>query len=134
MRRHTASTLLAACGLMLLLIADAWAQHHDDRHGDGWHGAPPPPHAFNNHDRDRWREGEWRHVEHNGHFGWWWTVGPEWYPYASPVYPYPNPYVPPVVAAPRANMWYYCGAPPGYYPYVAQCSVPWQVVAPQPPG
>jgi hypothetical protein len=38
--------------------------------------------------------------------------------------------VPPAVA-PNPTYWFYCGNPQGYYPYVPQCSVPWQQVPPQ---
>ncbi|HUZ71675.1 MAG TPA: hypothetical protein VMU87_01710 [Stellaceae bacterium] len=70
-----------------------------------------------------------------GRLGWWWVVGPTWYFYPAPIYPYPypDPYVPPVVTAPPAATWYYCSNPAGYYPYVPQCPVPWQPVqAPAP--
>ena len=73
-----------------------------------------------------------------------------------PVYPYPPRVVyapapmvlipPPVyVEKPREivkasaatvtlepGYWYYCGEAKAYYPYVKQCSGPWQKVAPQP--
>lgn len=35
---------------------------------------------------------------------------------------------------PRANYWYYCKDPDGYYPYVRECPGGWLQVAPQPPG
>lgn len=71
-----------------------------------------------------------------------------WYFYPAPVYPYPNPYQPPVVMveqppvavvppapAPGApQYWYYCPNPQGYYPYVADCSTPWQKVPATPGG
>jgi hypothetical protein len=31
------------------------------------------------------------------------------------------------------NFWYYCQNPPGYYPYVTECSGGWQAVTPTPP-
>ena len=34
----------------------------------------------------------------------------------------------------RANYWYYCKDPDGYYPYVRECPGGWLQVAPQPPG
>ena len=37
---------------------------------------------------------------HGGRGGWWWVVGDAWYYYPQPVYPYPDPYTPPVVVAP----------------------------------
>jgi hypothetical protein len=30
----------------------------------------------------------------------------------------------------RPSNWYYCNSPAGYYPYVTQCSGPWQQVTP----
>ncbi len=82
--------------------------------------------------------------------------GPFWgypyYPYPYPYpYAYPYPYgAPPVVYSPgyapadpgyapapaaAPASWYYCSNPPGYYPYVQQCSTGWRAVPaqPQPP-
>ena len=65
--------------------------------------------------------------------GWWWVVGDGWYFYPAPVYPYPDPYVPPAVVSRSAGYWYYCGSANAYYPYVAQCPEGWQPVVPQAP-
>jgi hypothetical protein len=133
MKPRYQATLLAPSCLALLLAATAVAQpRHEEgpREGRGIH----PVHPFTGQDRDHWRGGGWQHGYHDGRMGWWWVVGPEWYFYPAPLYPYPNPYVPPAIAAPRANMWYWCAAPAGYYPYVAQCSMPWEAVGPRPPG
>jgi hypothetical protein len=129
----------AALVLATVLPCAAFAQHHDHddgRHGDyhhdnhgGWQG--DRGHPFPRYDIDRWHSGGWRHEWHDGRLGWWWTVGPQWYYYPAPVYPYPNPYVPPSIPAPVGPMWYYCGAPAGYYPYVGRCSVQWQAVPPR---
>lgn len=103
-------------------------EHREERRED-WHGGDI--HRFHEHDFDTWRGGAWFHGEHEGRAGWWWRVGPSWYFYAAPVYPYPDPYVPPVVVAPPATpaqYWYYCPNPQGYYPYVPQCFAPWQPV------
>jgi hypothetical protein len=108
-------------------------REHGDHRRDGWHG--DEIHRFQEHDMERWRGGEWRHGEHDGRVGWWWNVGPSWYLYNQPVYPYPDPYQPPVVAGPAAappppggQYWYYCRSPAGYYPYVPQCAGPWETV------
>lgn len=89
-------------------------------------------HRFREHDWDRWRGGRWVHGRHSGRFGWWWVIGDVWYFYPAPVYPYPNPYSPPVVVAPTAppppTNYYYCDNPAGYYPYVPSCRVPWRIV------
>jgi len=72
------------------------------------------------------------------------------YPYYYPPYYYPPYYPAPVVmqppptvyvepgpqAAPSAaspgSYWYYCSESKAYYPYVKECAVGWQRVAPQP--
>ena len=79
-----------------------------------------------------WRGGRWYHGSHDGRSGWWWIVGTLWYFYPSPVFPYPNPYVPPVASVPpttpTTSYYYYCQNPSGYYPYVTQCPGGWQLV------
>jgi hypothetical protein len=88
-----------------------------------------------------WRGGRWIHDMHDDRWGWWWVAGGMWYFYPQPVYPYPDPYTPPVVVvqpnvapAPQAagRVWYYCQAYNGYYPYVANCPSGWSAVAPTP--
>lgn len=88
-----------------------------------------------------WRGGGWQHAWHGGRFGWWWAVGGAWYFYPEPVYPYPLYassvvfFEPAAVAAPSgppAPYWYYCSYPPGYYPYVQNCTFPWQPVPASP--
>lgn len=37
-----------------------------------------------------WTGGHWRHTRWHGRYGWWWNVGPSWYFYTAPVYPYPG--------------------------------------------
>jgi hypothetical protein len=88
---------------------------------------------FRERDFDVWRRGGWIHGRHDGRLGWWWVVNGTWYFYPQPVYPYPDPYVPPAVVAspaPAGQAWYFCRNPRGYYPYVARCLVPWQAVPP----
>ena len=53
------------------------------------------------------------------------------YPYGAPV----TIVAPPVgvVVQPAAPAYYYCPKPQGYYPYVPNCQVPWQVVSANPP-
>jgi hypothetical protein len=47
------------------------------------------------------------------------------YPYyGAPYYPAATPYA-------AGSSWYYCQSPAGYYPYVQQCAVAWQPVAPR---
>ena len=89
-----------------------------------------------------WAGGYWHHGWYGPRFGWWWVVGPSWYYYPTPVYPYPNPYNPPVVInttpaqpgpAPE-QYWYYCAAAKAYYPYVSECPGGWQKVPVTPPS
>lgn len=136
--------ILLASLVLALAAAPAFAQHRgpdrDYRRGPE-HRSPPPRyigpwrdrniHRFGAHDFDIWRRGHWFHGTWGGRIGWWWIVGGVYYYYPAPVYPYPSPYVPPVVTAPSPTMWYYCSNPPGYYPYVQSCTVPWQAVPPQ---
>ena len=88
---------------------------------NGWHG--------NVHDFDltNWQHGSWQHVSHNGRLGWWWTVGPDWYFFDAPVYPYPDLYTP---LGEPLGWWYWCDAYSEYYPYVTYCPVAWESVMP----
>lgn len=101
--------------------------HDEPEHrwdGDGrWGG-----HAF---DAARWHGGHWVHGEHVGRLGWWWVAGDGWYFYPAPVYPYPDPYIPPAVVAPSAGYAYYCTSANAYYPYVTECPEGWKPMPPQ---
>lgn len=107
------------------------------------HGAPPRRHSS---------------VSFGLYFGAPYPVGPFYRPFGWPApyyaYPYPAPVVvvpavpaappvyveqpPPVATVPppnsappaaqRNNEWYWCGPSQAYYPYVNQCSEPWQRV------
>lgn len=126
---------IAAAALALIALSPAMAQdrgRHEGRERE-WRGGDwrdRDIHRFRDHDFDRWRGGRWIHARHGGRFGWWWVVGPSWYFYPAPVYPYPDPYIPPY-AAPGAPAWYFCPPAQAYYPYVASCPVPWQIVPAQ---
>jgi hypothetical protein len=85
-------------------------------------------HRFHEHDLGVWSGGRWFHGDHGGRAGWWWIVGGIWYFYPAPVYPYPDPYVPPVAVTPPPQYYYWCSVPAGYYPQVPVCRVPWQPV------
>ncbi len=138
---------LAVAATLVAVPMTASAQHRD--HGR-WHGDIV---RFEAHDWARWHSGGWRHSWHDGRLGWWWVAGGMWYFYPQPVYPYPDPYIPPtvvieqpapvviqapapapVVRAPAAQFWYYCEAPKGYYPYVASCPSGWKTVPATPSG
>ncbi len=104
--------------------------HQQGWHQQGWHG---DIRAFPRHDMARWRGGHWYHGHHDGRIGWWWVVGPSlWYYYPTVVYPYPDPYIPPVVADPNMppppQYWYFCGSAKTYYPYVQTCPEGWKTV------
>lgn len=127
-------------GLLAVLVATAFTagpaaaddrdhrRNEVERHG-GWHG---DIRRFHDHDFARWRSGRWVHGRHDGRRGWWWIAGGIWYFYPAPVYPYPDPYLPPSAVVPPTpgaqRYWYYCANPAGYYPYVPQCETAWQAV------
>ena len=134
---------LAAVLVLAALLAPAFAkplfaqENWDHGHGGGPNRAAHSDphwggdiHAFRDHDLAYWRGGHWFHGPHGGRKGWWWTVGGAWYFYPAPIYPYPNPFLPPIMApAPAAvTYWYYCHNPRGYYPYVPVCYGPWHDV------
>jgi len=72
--------------------------------------------------------GGFRHF-HARHFhsGVFFDVAPLWLA-PAPYYVAPAPYIG-VIPAPPA-VWYYCTDPPGYYPTVPTCNVPWIPVDP----
>lgn len=126
---------LAVLTAMSIMAGPSAADERDHRHGaerERHENRRPQAHRFNHRDHAHWRAGRWHHGDRAGRSGWWWIVGPAWYFYPAPVYPYPDPYVPPLVQAPRAapatQYWYYCTHPPGYYPTVPECRVDWQRV------
>lgn len=147
--KQISSGLLA--GVLLVSSLPVLADH-DDGH---WHGREI--HRFEERDVHIWRGGHWRHGYHGGRLGWWWIAGGVWYFYPQPVYPYPDPYTPPVmvinqqppvVVAPQTvapatapapvqpqqsiQTYYYCDSAKGYYPYVPSCPEGWRTVPAQP--
>ena len=154
MNKTLISALLAA-PLLLSQVQPAAADPREGMHREGGgnferHGGGERPH---------WREGNWRHGWHDGRIGWWWVAGDLWSFYPAPVYPYPEPYVPPLVVPPPSvviqqapppmpqpqmaqpavapqptqNNWYYCEPAKAYYPYVNSCPSGWKVVPASPP-
>ena len=109
----------------------ARSEHRSPR----WHG---DIHRFRDRDLPRWRTGRWFHGVHRGQYGWWWVVPGLniWYLYTVPVYPYPDPYVPPRIYRPAPppppQYWYYCRSAGSYYPYVHVCPEGWQRVPARP--
>jgi len=142
--------LLAAIALAAIAIQPSFADEHghrgfererqgeQERHFERERHWGGDIHRFHERDLHYWRGGQWYNGRHDGRRGWWWIVGGLWYYYPAPVYPYPDPYRPPIVVtpppAPQQQYWYYCANPQGYYPYVARCAMPWQPVpaAPRP--
>jgi hypothetical protein len=133
-RRHALAALLLVAGLLAPTVL-AQHRHGPEQRGPSrqWHGDIA---RFHGYDRGTWRGGHWQHARHGGRFGWWWVVGPAWYFYPAPVYPYPSPWLPADVIGlapygpplPPAQYWYYCGPANAYYPYVASCPVGWTLV------
>ena len=148
------STLTLAV-LSISIASSAYAEREGGRDGDHRHQRPQKIQEesifhggdirhFDKHDIDIWRGGAWQQSRHDGRLGWWWVVGGLWYFYPQPVYPYPDPYAPPVVVtqpaptvasppmvvapATASQSWYYCASTQGYYPYTAACPEGWETV------
>ncbi len=51
-----------------------------------------------------WKTGYWFHGTYVGRVGWWWVVGPTWYFYPAPVYPYPPANAQPVYILQAAGL------------------------------
>ena len=146
MKRNCAINIFSI-SILLMISTLTNAQHEARRfeHGPGrWHRGNI--HRFEAHDRIIWRGGHWQHARYGGRLGWWWIVGPSWYFYSRPIYPYPDPYQPSVIvemskesqsttaAAPAPQNWYYCEASKDYYPYVSACPGGWKTVPATPPS
>lgn len=109
-------------------MAFAQTKHHLG-HNKRWHGNDI--HRFEFQDRMKWRGGAWRHTRYGGRVGWWWIVGPTWYYYPKPIYPYPDPYTPSeskIQPSPQIQNWYYCESSKEYYPYTSRCPGGWKTV------
>jgi len=89
---------------------------------------PQPNHGGARLNEGRWRGGRWYHGSHDGRFGWWWTIGPQWFFYDRPTYPFPDIYGP--AGAPR-GWWYWCDVYQDYYPFVTRCPSGWRPVPPR---
>jgi hypothetical protein len=140
-------------GILLVISLPVLADRGEGRHFEG-----REIHRFGERDLGIWRAGHWYHGRHEGRLGYWWVAAGLWYFYPSPVFPYPDPYTPPVlvinqqppvVVAPQtpvmvapqapapvqqpAQSWSYCNSAKGYYPYVPSCPEGWKSVPAQPP-
>ena len=129
--------ILALVSAMLLWPPlAASADRHRDQYRDRHRSVYPQRDIRRFHDRDIrvWRGGRWNHGYHDGRLGWWWVVGSLWYFYPRPIYPSPDPYIPPAASlqpAPR-DVWYYCDRARAYYPYVQSCPGGWRPVPANP--
>ena len=146
MKQHIIPMLTVAILSMVTALPASAEGRHEGRHEmHGWGGDRDIRHFEGRH-LHVWRGGIWHHGRHEGRLGWWWVVGGLWYFYPEPIYPYPDPYVPPVVVvnpAPQSDMpsvpppaqnWYYCAASKSYYPYVSSCPAGWKTVPATPSG
>ena len=146
MNRRTAIGILLALLGTATLLPGAYADDHDQRHGDrdgrdGYVREQGGHSGFRVADDDDWRRGRWTHEWHDGRLGWWWVAGSAWLLYNATEHAYPPVYVPPTVIvqspppvqAPAPAYWYYCPASRAYYPYVQSCAAGWQTVPAAPP-
>jgi hypothetical protein len=123
-----AVTLLVAVSLPAVVAQAAEGGHLGRGHfGGGWHG------GFDGHPGEHWG-GHWPDHHWDGRWGWGGVDDGGWYFYPSPIYPYPDPDVPPTAVASSAGYRYYCASAGAYYPYVTQCTEAWQPVLPQAPA
>lgn len=139
--RAAVAVALLGATVALALAPAALAQHDHDRGAHHGAGHPHPgDHGYGNHRwhgngaviyGPGWRGGHWAHGHHGGRLGWWWVVGPSWYYYPAPVYPYPPELLVPLPAP--VQYWYYCEALRGYYPNVSACPTLWKAI-PATPG
>jgi hypothetical protein len=93
------SALMLSSALALTTAAQAEPRIHSN-HVAAFHHFAGHPHVrfhvshdfrhFTPAEHRYWAGGAWRHTWWHGHYGWWWNVGPSWYFYTAPVYPYPG--------------------------------------------
>jgi hypothetical protein len=122
---HFIAVRIAAALLVGAATMPAAAEDWHDRDRDRDRHAARE-HPWQGPEFERWRHGAWWHGNHHGRVGWWWIAGDVWYLYPAPVYPYPDPFAPPV--------YYWCDNPRGYYPAVPACALPWRAVPAPPPS
>ena len=94
---------------------------------NGWQSHPALGKDMHHFNHEIWRGGHWWNGNYGGRGGWWWIVGPNWFWYSEPVYPFPDPFTP---AGAAPGYLYYCDYYAQYYPYVGVCPSGWQPVQP----
>jgi hypothetical protein len=106
--------------MLLLMLIPGVAQAFG--HGGRWYGG---------YSRGYWPQGDWFHGAYSGRAGWWWIVGPSWYYYPAPVYPYP----PETKSLSKSQAFsYYCKKSKSYYPVVNTCAEGWVATPVPAPG
>lgn len=86
--KHLFAILLISMTVIPSLAQAGW--RHARWYGPGFYRGP-------------WRHGYWFHGAYGGRAGWWWVVGPSWYYYPAPLYPYPPEGAQPVYVIQAAN-------------------------------
>jgi len=139
MRFSKAGVGILVLGALALVSGPVRAQHegrgHEEVHVERFHGDIG---RFHEHDWAVWHSGRWFHGDHGGRLGWWWVAGGVWFFYPYPIYPYPDPYLPPDLPVPAEPLpptptnWYYCQSAQNYYPYVTACPEGWRAVPAKP--
>ena len=92
----------------------------DGAHASGFHGGAGSGTVVL---RGSERGGQWHQGWRDGRYGAWWGYDPYLWSDDGLYDDYYGAQQPQV-----SQYWYYCSNPAGYYPYVSQCSLPWQTV------
>jgi hypothetical protein len=110
------AVMLAGTAVTAAMPAQAQGFSYGFGFGSGGYGPGPGVH-FSVGVGPAWTTGRWVHGWHGPRYGWWWTVGNDWYYYPRPVYPYPTYLPPPYYSyGPGYGLGYAPGYGPGYGP------------------
>ena len=124
----TRAIKVIALGALLGAVGCAWAAGNGHSGSAGTHAGTSSSGSFHSNGGFRGgphgHDGFPGHHHHHFHHGHIFIGGEFWWPW--PGYPvYGGAAVFYDLGQP---VWYYCANPPGYYPYVGSCPVPWQHV------
>ncbi|KXW55158.1 hypothetical protein [Ferrovum sp. PN-J185] len=75
---------------LLTLFSNSYAdeeRHFRERHFVEFHDRDV--HCFHPRELRVWERGRWIQATRGGLYGWWWVIGPRWFYYTAPIYPYP---------------------------------------------